>query len=160
LGIAIFENGLTLEGGKGLTMRAMSIVFAMFLATAAWAEDAATPLFIDGGVEDLSQFVWEKRPIVVFADSPNDPAFKRQIDLLHAREGELAKRDVVVIIDTDAQSPLRRKLRPRGFALVLIGKDGGIKLRKPKPWDVREISRVIDKMPLRQQEIRERGLGQ
>jgi hypothetical protein len=38
---------------------------------------------------------------------------------------------------------------------VLVGKDGGNKLRKPFPWDVREISRSIDKMPMRQREIRE-----
>ena len=29
-----------------------------------------------------------------------------------------------------------------------------IELRKPAPWSVREITRTIDKMPLRQQEIR------
>jgi len=41
--------------------------------------------------------------------------------------------------------------------LVLIGKDGGVKLRKPFPWNVREISRVIDKMPMRRQEINDGG---
>jgi hypothetical protein len=38
--------------------------------------------------------------------------------------------------------------------LVIIGKDGGVKLRKPLPWDVREISRTIDKMPMRKREKR------
>jgi len=50
---------------------------------------------------------------------------------------------------------LRTKLRPRGFMLVLIGKDGGVKLRKPLPWDVRELSRTIDTMPMRQREMRD-----
>ena len=49
----------------------------------------------------------------------------------------------------------KRPVRPRGFMLVLVGKDGGIKLRKPRPWDVREITRSIDKMTIRQREIRE-----
>jgi hypothetical protein len=40
---------------------------------------------------------------------------------------------------------------------VIMGKDGEVELRKPRPWDVREISRTIDKMPLRQQEIRAGG---
>jgi hypothetical protein len=35
-------------------------------------------------------------------------------------------------------------------------KDGTIYLRKPSPWDVREIGRTIDKLPMRQDEIRER----
>ncbi len=52
-------------------------------------------------------------------------------------------------------SDLRTKLRPRGFMLVLMGKDGEVKLRKPLPWTVRELSRSIDKMPMRQREERE-----
>jgi len=68
---------------------------------------------------------------------------------------ELINRDVVIITDTDRsdRSDIRTKLRPRGFQLTLIGKDGGVKLRKPFPWDVRELSRQIDKMPIRKQEI-------
>ena len=78
--------------------------------------------------------------------------------LLEAFWSELEDRDVVVITDTDpgANSAIREKLRPRGFMLVLIGKDGQIVLRKPTPWDVRELSRTIDKLPLRREEIRNR----
>ena len=95
--------------------------------------------------------------MLVFADSADDPAFIEQMELLRAQPEELAVRDVMVLTDTDpeARAPLRLKMRPRGFMLVLVGKDGGIKLRKPFPWDVREITRSIDKMPMRQREIRE-----
>jgi hypothetical protein len=143
---------------------AIPLVFAALLATAvdAQTETAAVeatsvtvgPLNI---VEtDLSDFKWEKRPIVVFADSDQDPRFKEQISLLTSRLDALEARDVVILTDTDPDnlSELREKLRPRGFMMVLIGKDGGVKLRKPFPWDVREISRVIDKMPLRREELR------
>ena len=70
----------------------------------------------------------------------------------------LAERDVVILTDTDpaARSPIRLKLRPRGFMLAIIAKDGSIVTRKPGPWSVREISRSIDKLPLRQQEVRDR----
>ena len=119
------------------------------------SEEDMTPK--DAVETNLSDFLWEKRPIVVFADTPRDPAFIRQLDLLEARQSALLERDVVILTDTDpgALSELREKLRPRGFMLVLIGKDGGVKLRKPFPWDVRELSRAIDKMPLRQQELRD-----
>jgi hypothetical protein len=146
-------------------MRAKALVLLFFLASSAMAQSAdepkEDPVFLDRPVEDLNEFVWEKRPIVVFADSPNDPSFREQIDLLRTQVHDLEVRDVVVLTDTDpaARGPLRTKLRPRGFALVLIGKDGGVKLRKPSPWNVREISRVIDKMPLRLQEVQERGLA-
>lgn len=110
--------------------------------------------------ETLDEYLWEKRPVVVFANTPNDLLFKRQMELLEDGAAELAERDVIVIVDTDVDAeettPLRKKLRPRGFQLVLIGKDGQVKLRKPRPWTVRELSRVIDKMPMRQQELRQR----
>ena len=119
----------------------------------AWREDPKVR-FTSRDVS-LSDFKWIARPLVVFAESEFDPAFQRQIDLLTGRADDLAQRDVVVITDTEPSelSELRRKLRPRGFMLALIGKDGGVKLRKPFPWDVREISRSIDKMPMRRQEI-------
>ena len=143
----------------------LPIVFAGLLggSLAAAEGDTTSPptIFLEQDVTDLSEFVWEKRPIIVFADSPNDPSFAQQMDLLRDRAQELAERDVVVLTDTDpaAEGALRLKLRPRGFMLVLIGKDGGVKLRKPFPWDVRELSRTIDKMPMRQREIRDRRDG-
>jgi len=77
---------------------------------------------------------------------------------LAERSSELAERDVIIVLDTNpaAKSALREKFRPRGFMLMLIGKDGQVYLRKPLPWNVREISRSIDKLPQRQQEVRDR----
>jgi len=123
--------------------------------------EADHEIVLDARDVTLSDFHWLARPVVVFADSAADPRYRQQMQLLMSRPSELAERDVVVIVDTDpdAQSALRQTLRPRGFMLVLIGKDGGVKQRKPFPWDVREISRSIDKFPMRQQEIRDRRPG-
>lgn len=136
-----------------------AVTFAISTPAVIAAEGAPDAgLIRDGLTEDLATYQWVKRPLVVFSDTPADPRFLRQLALIEAEAQALIERDVVVLTDTDpeAQSALRTKLRPRGFILALIGKDGGIKLRKPFPWNVRELSRVIDKMPLRQQEIRER----
>ena len=104
----------------------------------------------------LEGFAWTHRPIIVFANSPNDINFKRQIAMLRTSIIELEERNVVVLLDADpvANNPLRKALRPRGFAIILVGKDGQIKLRKPLPQDVRSLSRAIDKMPMRRQEIK------
>ena len=54
----------------------------------------------------------------------------------------------------EARTPARQELRPRGFALVLLDKDGRVTLRRPAPLSVREITRAIDRSPLRQEELR------
>lgn len=115
-------------------------------------------IVMPGETVDLESLIWQNRVIVVFADSPNDPRYIQQMEFLTDRLDDLAERDVIVLTDTAKAegSTLRTKLRPRGFMLAMIGKDGTVYLRKPLPWDVREISRVIDKMPMRQQEIRDR----
>lgn len=123
----------------------------------AWTSDPS--MIFDAKDVDLADFKWIARPVIVFADAPLDPAFREQMELLQSRTDELVERDVILIVDTtpdrDSRSDLRREMRPRGFMLTLVGKDGGVKLRKPFPWNVRELSRQIDKMPIRQKEIRD-----
>ncbi len=148
--------------------RLIPLVCLLFLGAApvAAADGATSPLdtwtadpttIFESAEVDLDDFKWIARPVIVFADAPEMPAFKSQIELFEARIDELVARDVVLIVDTAPadRSDIRQKLRPRGFMLVLMGKDGGVKLRKPFPWDVRELTRQIDKMPIRQQEIRD-----
>jgi len=122
----------------------------------------ASLTILDAASLTLEEFLWQARLIVVFADSPLDPRFSDQIAKLEADPQALIERDVVVITDTAPQTPsaLREALHPRGFSMVLIGKDGEIRLRKPFAWDVREISRSIDKIPLRQQEVHDRRTGE
>ena len=134
------------------------LVFAAFLPLAAQA-DPLPPL--PAAEADLAAQLYQRRPVVVFADSPEDPAYLQQMALLARDKGELAERDVVVITDTDpaARSVWRQKLRPQGFSLVLLDKDLHPIIRKPLPWDLREIGRAIDKFPLRRNELLERHPG-
>ena len=91
----------------------------------------------------------------MFADTPDDPSFVQQIAAMERDGAALVGRDVVVVTDSDpaSGSAWRRDLRPQGFSLVLIDKDGQVKIRRPSPWDVREIGRAIDRLPLRRQEV-------
>jgi Domain of unknown function (DUF4174) len=134
-----------------------ALVFATLLPFAALAQESFAPQPAAEVVFDDQLYV--KRPIVVFADSPNDPNYIRQMELLAREYPELAERDVILVTDTDpaAKTEWRQKLRPRGFSLVIMDKDLRPVVRKPLPWDVREITHAIDKMPLRRTEILERN---
>jgi hypothetical protein len=109
---------------------------------------------VAGDQPDLDSLQWVARPLVVFADSPDDPKYVQQMAWLDAEPGPLADRLVVVLTDTDpaANGPLRQRLRPRGFGLVLIDTDGRVAHRRPLPATVREIANMIDRMPSRRQE--------
>lgn len=129
-------------------MRLLSVlILAVSLPGAAFADD----------IDPLGKYIWVSRPVVVFADRPEDPRFVRQMELLAKYPDDLEERDIVVLTDTDpeANGPLRQVLHPRGFMLVVIDKDGSIAFRKPAPWTVRELSRAIDKTPIRLDEIDE-----
>jgi Domain of unknown function (DUF4174) len=134
------------------------IALAVFLPIASVAQTAEPRLIVAASDVVLADLLWIKRPVVVFADSPKDPNFIRQMQLFERNPNDLVDRDVLVIVDTDpaAMTAIRQKLRPRGFSLVLMDKDGEPEIRKPLPWDVREISRAIDKFPLRLQEVQDR----
>lgn len=133
-----------------------ALVFAALLPFMAQAEGFG-PLPAEQVI--LAEQLYVARPIVVFADSPNDPNFIRQMELLARAYPALEERDVILITDTDpeARSEWRTKLRPRGFSLVIMDKDLAPVIRKPLPWEVREITAAIDKLPLRRQEMLERN---
>lgn len=145
--------------------RILAFVFSVLIPFAISAQD--TPARPDAAVikptgdRNLSEFLWINRLIVVFADNPADPRFIQQMDLLNRELEILGDRDVVILTDTNpmAKSAIRTKLRPRGFSMVLIGRDGGVKLRKPRPWTVREITRSIDKFADRRREVEQRRHG-
>jgi hypothetical protein len=140
------------------------IAIAILLATGPAAAQSGTPVETTvaaeaGTVEEpakpaLEDLLWVARPIVVFADTPNDPRFQQQMRMLGERDAELADRDVVILTDTDpaAKGPLRTALRPRGFNLVLIDIDGTVAQRRPAPTTARELINLIDRMPSRRQE--------
>lgn len=151
------------DAGQG-SQYVRSIVGADAPAAQAGAEEDAPPAtelqVVDAAEVEPAAFLWQARPVVVFADTPADPAFVEQLRMLTRDPAQLIARDVVVVTDTDpaADTAWRRSLRPEGFSLVLLDKDGQVKQRKPSPWSVREIWRAIDKFPLRRQEMGRAGV--
>ena len=132
--------------GTPLAAAAQDEVQTQAAAAQAVATDAAQP--------DLEELLWVARPLVVFADTLEDPRFVQQMRMLEEGAADLEERKVVVLTDTDpaAKGPLRRELRPRGFGLVLIDTDGLVVQRRPSPTTVRELSGAIDRLPSRRDE--------
>ena len=100
---------------------------------------------------NLNEYKWHFRPIVIFAPSQDDVNYVQQIKMLEKSKAELAERDIIVLSDTSpaAKGHLRSQLNPKGFELVLVGKDGGMKLRELKPISSEALLPTIDSMPMR-----------
>lgn len=94
----------------------------------------------------LEELRWKARPVVILGAGEETEA---QIAALQAEAAALAERDVVVLTDGPGAEALRKG---PGFQVLLIGKDGGVKLHRSAPVAPSEIIDLIDTMPMRQRE--------
>jgi hypothetical protein len=129
---------------------------------------------ISAGETALAGHRWENRVLLVFAPDADSTLYLRQQETLSDAEPGLNERDVVVIsVLEDIVSMKERPAEPvsaddlRGahdvlphqFRVVLIGKDGGVKLRQEEPILAADLFALIDSMPMRKQEIGRRPGG-
>lgn len=118
------------------------------------------------------KYRWKRRLVLVFAPVRPHPNLAVQRERLKAAADGLADRDMTVIeIVQDTvflNGKLTLELNAKAlrqefdisiveFSVILIGKDGGEKLRRDEPLSVERLFEVVDAMPMRQQEMRQRG---
>ncbi|KGM48838.1 DUF4174 domain-containing protein [Pseudooceanicola atlanticus] len=105
----------------------------------------------------LERYRWQARPVLIFAPSPEDPSYRAATAQLAALRDGLAERDIVVLVDTDpdAGGALRDRLGAEGFEMLLVGKDGGVKMRAGEVIAPETLFATIDRMPMRQREMQE-----
>jgi hypothetical protein len=117
----------------------------------------------------MSEYVWQKRPLLLFAPSNADTRLQQTRHNLQRRRCELDDRNMIIgvilaqgqsrlddqpISPSDASALRKRYAIERDqFAAILIGKDGSEKYRR---YDVPELDGIfvlIDGMPMRQNEM-------
>lgn len=105
---------------------------------------------------ELDSLLWKRRVIVIASPSRNTQAFLTQRQELRVADAGWKERDLVLLeVIGSEKADLRRalKLKAADFSVLLIGKDGGVKLRSGTPVPLRESFELIDSMPMRQQEV-------
>ena len=111
---------------------------------------------------------WQKRVLLLAAPNAGQADFRQQKALLAAAKPELAARDMLVLevlyseLTTADQQFLKRKIgiQPPQFAVVLLGKDGGVKQQSRRPIPPASLFSTVDKMPMRREEMRRTSPGQ
>lgn len=119
--------------------------------------------------QKLKDFKWENRIIVVFAGDPVSDDFSTQVAALESSLPELSERKLLLLkvnghritdqYDNSYNATLHEELRKlknsgEGFEIVLIGLDGGVKLRKTEVVKQSKIFGLIDTMPMRRAEMK------
>ena len=133
--------------GKSLLMTLLCLV----LGNTAHAAENAMFRVLAADSATLDAYRWKKRPVILFAASQQDAKYIEQVRMLKQQQPALEERDIIVLTDTspDTKSTLRSQLKPEGFEIVLVGKDGGIKLRETSPLSAEVLLSTIDRMPMR-----------
>ena len=104
----------------------------------------------------------KKRILLVGAPTADGPELAQQKKLFAAAGPQLQERDVLVLQLLYGQlSPADRqywtqelKQSLTSFSVVLIGKDGGVKLNQLQPLAPADLFGTVDKMPMRKQEAK------
>jgi hypothetical protein len=128
-------------------------------------------LALGGTAQAMEVYRAKKRPLLVFAPSDQHPGLTRQRNIINGNRSQFIERDVVVVYvianslahDLGAPQALnasalrqRYKVSEGQFRVILIGKDGAIKLDQSTPLASTTLTAEIDRMPMRREEARRR----
>lgn len=134
---------------------------------------AASSLFAGASLAaaPLHAYHGRARPILVFSGAPDDPRTTEQVARFRKSRAALDDRQMTVFVVgpkgvrtlDGAPAPaaldagaLRAAygVKDDGFAVVLVGKDGGEKFRGLKAVGASELIDLVDQMPMRRDEMR------
>ena len=121
---------------------------------------------------DLNQFQWKNRLLLIFAPDDGHSLLRNLESGIAAHPDEVSDRDLIVfkIIENGQSFMAKTPLNPHTaanlrnkfaapleqFTCVLVGKDGGVKLRQNDQIRLQDIFELIDAMPMRQEEMRQK----
>ena len=122
--------------------------------------------------QDIAKHRWQNRLIMVIVKDYNNETFIEQLSVLNTCKAGLLERKLLIYqilpdkykvsatygneVSWNSGNLLFEQFRSSdaSFEIILVGLDGGIKLRKQDLLDCKELWAVIDNMPMRQAEIR------
>jgi hypothetical protein len=123
-------------------------------------------------VVDLDQYRWKNRLLFLFSPSSKVPAYQSLSQELNRNLDGVRDRGLLVfrILEQGPSAMDSQEIRSQGaetlrrrfgvslgkLTVVLVGKDGGVKLQRPGPVSLPDIFGLIDSMPMRQREMQEK----
>lgn len=120
----------------------------------------------------LDDFQWKNRLLIIYADDQKSSDLEEQLTEITQKQEDYYERDLNVIILKNQNveiwnsnenhnlqfNKIIKELNieeTQPYQNLLIGKDGGVKLRSNSPISNEKLFRTIDTMPMRQREMRD-----
>ena len=151
------------------TSRTIQTIIPVFIVVIAFLTFVAK---VDAAM-DLNRYKWKNRLLFIFAPHDSHPLLIHLKNEASARNQEIVDRDLLIfeilengssLVDsTRLENQMVRNIRQKflvssgQFTVVLVGKDGGVKLRRDGQVKLDEIFSLIDAMPMRREEMRQKG---
>lgn len=116
--------------------------------------------------QELTEFKWKKR-ILLLMDTKNDLHTRNlQLSKFDGHYNGIMERDLVLLVYNGKEvldrDGMTTNINPYNVTygefqgIILIGKDGGVKLRKKYIVEANEVFDLIDQMPMRRSEMKNR----
>ena len=105
------------------------------------------------GIE-LSRYLWKNRIILTFADDEDHPDLIKLKVEMKENKCEILNRDLLNFhFNNDGNTGNQTTMNDQSFRILLIGKDGGIKYESKRSVSLIQLFKLIDSMPMRQDEM-------
>jgi len=121
--------------------------------------------------QSLKTHQWQNRILLVIAEDTSNINFQKQIKYLQSNKEDLTERKLLIYkvfpnqyikgLDnsiTEPSNDLYQKYNSKSasFKVVLIGLDGGVKLKQKDIITLEQLKGIIDAMPMRMEELRKK----
>ena len=127
-----------------------------------------TLTFMQSFSQDFKDHQWKNRVLIVSTNNEKGIEFQKQINLLENLDQELKERKLIVYQISDNKYKLnftesykllnsssKKYVSTKdGLQILLIGLDGGIKLKQNSILTAEKLFAIIDGMPMRKHELR------
>ena len=121
--------------------------------------------------QNMEKHLWENRVLLIYSIDEKSQKLENQLTILTEHKKKLLERKIVVYSFTEKRYSfnfknkwenseiLYSKFNPKNeaFRVILIGLDGKIKLEQPTILSTEKLFTIIDRMPIRKREIRNKN---
>tara|TARA_B100001765_G_C19506520_1_gene343268 strand:- start:386 stop:901 length:516 start_codon:yes stop_codon:yes gene_type:complete len=160
------------HNSRFLNTRAAAEMFRLHLTIIAIILVFSSPMSLNA--QELEAYRWNNRILIVKAEDAQSTEYIKQIDELTNADEKMEDRKLILYqIEgtdfkfTDFKKPKKKQagfvtdsfsekylLTNNTFEVMLIGLDGGVKLRQDEFLDKESLFRLIDSMPMRMNEMK------